>query len=59
MFDLPSSQTIQGYTWLVAALLLLLSEISTPGLFYFLSFSAGACGAAMAAFLGANIYLQC
>lgn len=51
--------TIQGYAWLIAALLLLLSEIGTPGLFFFLSFSAGACGAAAAAFLGACIYGQC
>lgn len=59
MVDWLFNPTIQGYAWLVAALLLLLSEIGTPGLFYFLSFSAGACGASMAAFLGANIYLQC
>jgi len=52
-------QSYAGYAWLIVALLLLLSEIGTPGLFYFLSFSVGACGAAVVAFLGANIYLQC
>ncbi len=51
--------TFQGYTWLIAALLLFLSEIGTPGLFYFLSFAAGALGAAMVAFFGLNIYVQC
>ena len=59
MIDWLTNPTLQGYAWLVAALLLLLSEIGTPGLFYFLSFAAGACGAAMAAFLGAGIYVQC
>ncbi len=59
MINLFADPTLQGYAWLVAALLLLLSEIGAPGLFYFLSFSAGATGASMAAFLGADIYIQC
>lgn len=53
------SPTLCGYAWLIAALLLLLLEVGTPGLFYFLSFSAGAFGAAIVAFLGVNLQWQC
>jgi membrane protein implicated in regulation of membrane protease activity len=59
MIDWLSNSLVQGFVWFVVVLLLLLLEVGTPGLFYFLSFSAGAMGAAIAAFCGINIYCQC
>jgi membrane protein implicated in regulation of membrane protease activity len=59
MIDWLSNSLIQGFVWFIVVLLLLLLEVGTPGLFYFLSFSAGAMGAAIAAFCGIDIYFQC
>ena len=59
MIDWLPNSSIHGFVWVVAALLLLLLEVVAPGLFYFLSFSAGAMGAAIAAFCGIDIYFQC
>lgn len=57
--SLLSNTTALGYIWLVAALVLLLLEVGTPGLFFFLSFAMGATGASIAAFLGMGIKAQC
>ena len=48
-----------GYMWLIVMLLLLLAEIMTPGLFFFVSFAAGALVASILAFMGYTIVLQC
>ncbi len=48
-----------GYFWLLVALLFLLLELSTPGLFFFITFSIGAVFASGAAFLGCSFFVQC
>jgi Membrane protein implicated in regulation of membrane protease activity len=48
-----------GYVWLVLALLLLFAELSTPGLFFFISFALGAFCSSVLAFLGYSIVVQC
>lgn len=47
------------YAWLVVALSFVLGEIAHPGLFLFLSFAGGACGAAVASLLGYSFVVQC
>jgi len=47
------------YAWLIAALIFTLAETSTPGLFFFLAFAVGSCGAAATAFLGFGLFVQC
>ncbi|KKQ32704.1 MAG: hypothetical protein US49_C0006G0155 [candidate division TM6 bacterium GW2011_GWF2_37_49] len=49
---------IMGYFWLIAALILLLLEMTTPGLFFFVAFAFGAICAAIAAFLGVSLPFQ-
>lgn len=56
VFNDPTA--IMGYFWLIAALILLLLEMATPGLFFFVAFACGAICAAIAAFLGASLPLQ-
>ncbi len=46
------------YFWLVIALTFVLFEIAHPGLFLFLSFAVGACGAAVASWLGYSFIAQ-
>lgn len=53
-----SNASLAGYLWLTAALLLILSELSAPGLFFFISFSAGCVVGAGAAFLQLSIFTQ-
>jgi len=48
-----------GYIWLAVAIAFLFSELGTPGLFFFVSFSVGAIGAAVVAFLGFSVIFQC
>jgi membrane protein implicated in regulation of membrane protease activity len=48
-----------GYAWLITGILLLSLEVSTPGLFYFISFAIGSCCAALAAFLDYAFEIQC
>ncbi|MCB9493735.1 MAG: NfeD family protein [Epsilonproteobacteria bacterium] len=50
---------LMGYIWLIGALILLLLEISTPGLFFFLSFACGCITAALMAFLAYPFMWQC
>lgn len=47
-----------AYAWLLVALGLLLLELSTPGLFFFIAFACGAMCAAVAAFLEFSIIFQ-
>jgi membrane protein implicated in regulation of membrane protease activity len=46
------------WIWLVAALMLAVSELAIPGSFFMLSFSAGAVVATIAAFAGADVGVQ-
>ncbi len=48
-----------GYLWLIIALILLLAELGTPGLFFFIAFAGGAVVAAIAAFMGYAFVVQC
>jgi len=48
-----------GYFWLILALAFLLLELSTPGLFLFLTFAIGAVFAAITAFLEYSLFIQC
>ena len=48
-----------GYAWLIAGILIMLLEIGTPGLFFFLSLACGAFLAALGAFLGMSLFNQC
>lgn len=48
-----------GYTWLIAAILLLLLEVGVPGLFFFMSFALGSAAASVCAFLDLSLYIQC
>lgn len=47
------------YIWLASALLLILLEVGTPGLFFFVSFAFGALCASGMAFYGFSLYTQC
>ncbi|MCF7800085.1 NfeD family protein [Candidatus Babeliales bacterium] len=49
----------QGYFWLVLAIIFLLAEIGTPGLFVFINFSIGAFCAGILAFFGFSLKIQC
>ncbi|MFA5074645.1 MAG: NfeD family protein [Candidatus Babeliales bacterium] len=53
------SPEYQGYFWLVIAIIFLLAEIGTPGLFVFINFSIGAVFAGVLAFLGFSLKTQC
>ncbi len=46
------------YVWLILALVLLLLELSTPGLFFFVAFACGAVCAAIVAFFDFSIIFQ-
>lgn len=48
-----------GYWWILSALFLLLIEIATPGLFFFISFVSGSIAASMLAFYGYTLTSQC
>ncbi len=48
-----------GYTWLIAGILIMLLEIGTPGLFFFLSLACGTFLAALGAFLDLSLFSQC
>jgi membrane protein implicated in regulation of membrane protease activity len=48
-----------GYYWLICGILLLLFEVGTPGLFFFVSLAFGAFAGALAAFCGCFFYMQC
>jgi membrane protein implicated in regulation of membrane protease activity len=54
-----ANTTYLGYVWLILGLLLLLLEVGTPGLFFFLSLSVGALAASITAFLGLGIHFEC
>jgi len=45
--------------WLVIAILLLFAELSTPGLFFFISFALGALCAAVLAYFSFSLITQC
>ena len=49
----------RGYVWLIAGVLIMLLEIGTPGLFFFLSLACGAFVAALGAFLEFSLFSQC
>lgn len=55
---LHNPTAIMGYFWLVTALILLLLEMTTPGLFFFVAFACGAICAALAAFLEFSVAFQ-
>jgi len=44
--------------WILAFFVLILFEMGTPGLFYFLSFACGALGAGVLAWLGCSLTIQ-
>lgn len=48
-----------GYWWLIAAVIFLLLEVGTPGLFFFISLSIGSTVAAILAFMGYSLMAQC
>lgn len=59
MFPLTEQiHIVIGYAWLIAALLLLILEAGTPGLFFFISLAAGAVCAAPCAFLNFSFFTQ-
>ena len=45
--------------WLLVGILFLFSEVSAPGLFFFLSFAIGSFAAALFSFIGLSFVLQC
>ena len=47
------------YFWLVLAIFFLFTEIATPGLFVFVAFAVGSVAAAVAAFFGYSLFVQC
>jgi membrane protein implicated in regulation of membrane protease activity len=47
------------YIWLIVGILFLLFEMSSPGLFYFLSFAIGAAVAAIGAVFEVSVITQC
>ena len=50
---------LAGGLWLLCAFMLLLLELTTPGLFLFISFAAGCIFGALTAFAGYSIMIQC
>jgi membrane protein implicated in regulation of membrane protease activity len=48
-----------SFFWLIVGIILLLLEIGTPGLFFFISLAAGAFFAALCAFLNFSLEVQC
>ncbi|MBD3272971.1 NfeD family protein [Candidatus Dependentiae bacterium] len=48
-----------GFIWLIIALLFLLAELTTPGLFLFIAFALGSVVASIFAFLDFSFILQC
>ena len=54
----PDPQFI-GYLWLIAGLILLMLELTTPGLFFFISFAIGCSISALVAFFGFSFTVQC
>ncbi len=48
-----------AYFWLILALVFLLLEISTPGLFLFVTFAIGSILASIVAFLDYSLFVQC
>ena len=48
-----------GYFWIVVAIMFLFAEMNTPGLFFFVSFAAGAVCASILAFLEYTLVTQC
>lgn len=48
-----------GYVWIVISILFLFAEVTTPGLFFFISFAVGALCAAIISFFGYSIVAQC
>ena len=48
-----------GYFWLIISLMFLFAELNTPGLFFFVSFAIGALSAAVMAFMGYSLVVQC
>lgn len=59
IYTLFTNTTYLGYIWLIVGLLLLLLEVGTPGLFFFLSLAVGAFAASITAFLGVCIHIEC
>jgi membrane protein implicated in regulation of membrane protease activity len=55
---LSDPTAIMGYFWLIAALVLLMLEMTTPGLFFFVAFACGAICAAIAAVFGLSLPWQ-
>lgn len=47
------------YLWLIIGLVLLMLEVGTPGLFYFISFACGSFAASLSAYLGHTFEMQC
>ncbi len=58
MIDTPLLEYL-GYLWLIAGVFLLLLEVGTPGLFFFVSLSIGSFCAALIAFMNFSWYVQC
>jgi membrane protein implicated in regulation of membrane protease activity len=58
MIDIPLVEYL-GYFWLIVGIFLLLLEVGTPGLFFFVSLAMGSFIAAIAAFLNFSWYVQC
>jgi len=48
-----------GFFWLVMAIMFLLFELTTPGLFFFISFAMGCLVASVFAFLSFSFVVQC
>lgn len=57
-FDFEKMHVIMGYSWLIAALFLIILEVGTPGLFFFLSLAFGAACTAPFAFLNFSFFSQ-
>ncbi len=57
MFIVVSNYMV--YFWLIIALLFLLLELFTPGLFFFVAFAVGCIVAALFSFLGYSFTAQC
>ncbi len=50
---------IAGYLWLLAGVLLLAGELTTPGLFVFIAFAGGCALASVSAFHSYSLVFQC
>lgn len=48
-----------GYIWLIVSLIFLFVELSTPGLFFFITFAIGCVFAAVIGFAGYSFVMQC